>query len=190
MNYRYISVSLIGALSLVTLSCKPSAKSQPNTAGAAAQTTTIVIPESIRIEHGAIHAALVEATQAPGRVGGAAKELARILHPHFVREEQIALPPLGLLAALAANTPVPDSVLSEAMAMSDALKAELPRMLQEHKEIRAAVANLLAVARAEQATKAISVAEQLAVHAQSEEEVFYPATLLVGDIIRARARSK
>lgn len=76
-------------------------------------TTAIEIPKSIQIEHETIHAALIEATQAPGRVGVAAKELAEVLHPHFVREEQIALPPLGLLAPLAANTPVPDSVLAD-----------------------------------------------------------------------------
>jgi len=153
-------------------------------------TTAIVIPASIQIEHKAIHAALVEATQAPGRVGVAAKELAEVLHPHFVREEQIALPPLGLLASLAANTPLPDSVLSEALTMSDALKSELPRMLEEHKRIRAAVEKLLAVARAEQATSSVSVAEQLALHAQTEEEVLYPAAILVGDLIRARSQNR
>jgi len=31
------------------------------------------------------------------------------------------------------------------------------------------------------------VAAPLQVHAQSEEEVFYPAALLVGDVVRARS---
>lgn len=190
MKHKHAITYIIGILSIVTLSCRTFAKPKSNTPDATLHTTAIAIPESIRVEHAAIHAALVEATKAPGRVGVAAKELANILHPHFVREEQIALPPLGLLASLAANTPVADSVLSEALKMSDALKLELPRMLEEHKQIRVAVEKLLAVARAEQATKAISVAEQLALHAQAEEEVFYPATLLVGEIIRARSQSK
>ena len=56
--------------------------------------------------------------------------------------------------------------------------------------LRAAVEKLLAVARAEQAAGAASVAEQLALHAQTEEEVLYPAAILVGEIIRARSRSK
>jgi iron-sulfur cluster repair protein YtfE (RIC family) len=152
--------------------------------------TAIDIPKSIEIEHEAIHATLVEATRAPGRVGVAAKELAAVLHPHFVREEQIALPPLGLLAPLAANTPVPGSVSSEALAMTDALKAELPRMLEEHKRIRAAVQELRVAVRAEQAAKYERLAEQLALHAQTEEEVLYPAAVLVGDIIRARSKGK
>ena len=58
------------------------------------------IPQSIRLEHGAIHSVLVEATKATGAVGAAARALAHVLHPHFVREEEIALPPLGLLGPL------------------------------------------------------------------------------------------
>jgi hypothetical protein len=44
--------------------------------------------------------------------------------------------------------------------------------------------------RAEQATKYEQLAEQLALHAQTEEEVLFPAAVLVGDIIRARRQSK
>ena len=64
-------------------------------------TATIAIPASIKAEHDEIHAELVATTKAAGRVGDAARALAAVLHPHFVREEEIALPPLGLLAALA-----------------------------------------------------------------------------------------
>ena len=190
MKYKRVTITTIGMLSIMTLLCKTSAEPQADTTKPPLPSTALVIPESVQTEHAAIHAALVEATKAPGDVGVAAKELAHILHPHFVREEQIALPPIGLLAALAAHTPVPDSVLAEALTMSDALKAELPRMLEEHKHIRTAVAKLLAAARAEQATKAISLAEELALHAQTEEDVFYPTTILVGEIIRARSQNK
>jgi hypothetical protein len=64
-----------------------------------------------------------------------------------------------------------------------------PKNLQEEK-IRAAVDKLRLAAHAEQATKYEQLAEQLALHAQTEEEVLYPAAVLVGDIIRARLRSK
>ncbi|ARS66054.1 hypothetical protein I7G86_34765 [Sinorhizobium meliloti] len=55
------------------------------------------IPESLKIEHAELHAELVDATTAGGRVSEAAKEVARRLHRHFVREEEFALPPLALL---------------------------------------------------------------------------------------------
>ena len=62
----------------------------------------IAIPASLEAEHHEIHAELVKATTIAGPVGAAAKELAAVLDPHFARENQIALPPLGLLAPLAA----------------------------------------------------------------------------------------
>jgi hypothetical protein len=148
------------------------------------QTVTIPIPASIEAEHRAIHAALEAATKAPGRVGETARELARVLHPHFVREEQIALPPLGLLAPLAAGERPPEA--AAALAMTDSLRRELPGMLAEHGHIRAAVGALRAAAEAERNAPAAELAEQLALHAQTEEEVLYPAAILVGDLIRAR----
>jgi hypothetical protein len=149
-------------------------------------TNTIEIPESIRVEHEAIHSALVEATRAPGRVGAAAKALAAVLHPHFVREEEIALPPLGLLAPLSRGEQLPEAMLSAAGKMTSVLRAELPRMLEEHARIRAAVAALRDAARAEGAAAQQALAAELALHAQTEEEVLYPAALVVGDLIRLR----
>ena len=155
----------------------------------ALQTTARVqIPSSIRAEHQEIHATLIEATHVAGPVGVAAKALAEVLHPHFVREEQVALPPLALLAPLARGE-MPEGAAS-VQAMSDTLRAELPAMLEEHKRIRAAVAELGRVARAAGAAKYERLAEQLAQHALSEEEVMYPAAILVGDLLRARQQGK
>ena len=148
------------------------------------------IPKSIEVEHAAIHSLLVEATKAPGRVGEAARALAEVLHPHFVREEEIALPPLGLLAPLAAGETLEQAELSAVLGMTDALKRELPQMLEEHKRIRAAVDALRAAAKAEHAVKYEGLADQLSIHAQNEEEVLYPAAILVGDLIRARSLVK
>lgn len=151
-------------------------------------TSTIQIPKSLQVEHGAIHSRLVEATHASGPIGAAAKALAEVLHPHFVREEEIGLPPLGLLSELASGAQLPEDQVSEALAMTDALRRELPRMLEEHGRIRAAVETLRQAARAEQAVTYEELANQLALHAQTEEEVLYPAAILVGDLLRARRR--
>lgn len=148
------------------------------------QSTTLSVPESIREEHEHIHAALVALTKVDGAVGKAATALAEALHPHFVREEEIALPPLGLLAPLAAGKS--PAGMEEALVMTDALRKELPRMLEEHKVIRAATENLLRVGRQERHTDAQEFATTLAAHAQQEEEILYPAAILVGDVIRAR----
>lgn len=147
-------------------------------------TTEIRIPESLRVEHKEIHDELVRATKLSGSVGAAARELAAVLHPHFVREEEIALPPLGLLAPLARGESPAE--MRDVLQMTDALRAELPRMLEEHNAIRTATMRLGEVARAEHDEAVARLANQLLLHAQSEEELFYPAAVLVGDLVRAR----
>ena len=168
-----VALTALGAVAVVL----PVA-SGPQAAGTL--TAAIEIPKSIREEHHEIHTTLVEATTAPGRVGVAARALAAVLDPHFRREEEIALPPLGLLAPLAAGTAVAEPASSDALAMTDALRREMPRMLEEHRAIRAAVAGLREAAVADRAAKYEQLADQLALHALTEEEVLYPAAVLVG----------
>ena len=148
--------------------------------------TQIRIPESMRMEHEEIHSELERITRMPGRIGAAARELAAVLHPHFVREEQIALPPLGLLEPLARGEFTPG--MRAVLPMTDSLRTELPRMLEEHKAIRAATLRLRDAAQAERNAEVERFAATLAQHARSEEELFYPAAVLVGDVVRSRAR--
>lgn len=185
MCTRGLFIGAALGLVVVTLPRSPVAFGAQGQAGhGGAQKSAIVIPPSLQTEHEEIHKALEAATRAPGRVGAAAKELAAVLDPHFERENQIALPPLGLLAPLAAGaTP---AGLQEGLAMTDALRKELPRMLEEHRRIRAATEKLRTAAREEKASAHEAFTEALAAHARTEEEILYPAAILVGDVIRAR----
>lgn len=106
------------------------------------------IPEPLTHEHEELHARLAEATKLGGPVGDAAKAVAQVLHDHFVREEQIAMPPLSLLPALAEGRV--SAEMAEVFTMTDALKAELPRMLEEHKRIKAALADFRVAAERSQ----------------------------------------
>lgn len=149
------------------------------------RTAAIAIPAAMKAEHDAIHQRLVRAAAAPGPTGDAARALAKVLHPHFIREEQIALPPLGLLAPLARGEFKPE--MAAVLAMTESLRAELPRMLEEHQGIHAAAARLAEVARAQSNAEVEDLALTLAAHAEAEEELFYPAAILVGEIVRTRA---
>jgi hypothetical protein len=51
------------------------------------QKAPIPIPQSLQVEHHAIHEALEAAVKAPGRTGAAAREVAAVLGPHFKRED-------------------------------------------------------------------------------------------------------
>ena len=56
---------------------------------------TFTIPAPLKLEHEELHADLVKATQAGGQVGDAAGTVAKVLHEHFVKEEEFALPSQG-----------------------------------------------------------------------------------------------
>jgi hypothetical protein len=137
------------------------------------------IPAALRAEHEELHAQLAKATKEPGAIGEAAREVARLLHPHFVREEEFALPPLGLLAELARSPVTPE--MAAVLPMTRRLKAELPAMLAEHRQILAALDRLRAAAKTAGRPEYESFAAALALHAQHEEHVLYPAAILLGE---------
>jgi len=107
-----------------------------------------------------------------------------------MHEKEIALPPLGLIAPLASGQSLSGAMLAEAEAMTNALRAELPQMLEDHVRIRAAVATSREAAQASGASTQLELADQLALHARTEEAVLYPAAILVGDAIRARRQTQ
>lgn len=173
------------SLALTLVSVAPAATAQQPAHPAVHPDTAMArIPESLTHEHHEIHAALVRATRVPGRVGAAARSLAAVLDPHFAREEQIALPPLGLLAPLARGDDA--TPMRAILPLTDSLRVELPRMLEEHHAIAAATARLATAARAAHNESVARFADALALHARSEEEMFYPAALLVGEVVRSR----
>jgi len=153
-----------------------------------AVTTEFPIPASIRAEHAEIHGELVAATKLSGKTGEAARNLGGVLDPHFQREEQIALPPLGLLGPLSRGEF--SASMTGIIAVTDSLRAEMPQMLAEHVQIRAAVAKLGEAARTENNAQALALTEKLKAHALTEEEVSYPAALLVGEMIKAKSEKK
>jgi hypothetical protein len=142
------------------------------------------VPLPLRQEHDELHEHLRRATQAGGAVGDAATALAKLMHPHFVKEDEFALPPLGLLRSLAQGEIRAE--WAEVSALTDRLAAELPTMLAEHKTIVAALERLAGAARSAGRGDIVEFTRKLALHAQTEEQVMYPAALLVGLFVRQR----
>jgi hypothetical protein len=142
------------------------------------------IPRPMKIEHDELHADLVRATKADGQAGEAARAVAKVLHNHFVKEEEYALPPLGLLTALSEGKF--ETGMAEVLKMTDKLEAELPTMLSEHKDIVAALKKLIDAAKAENKPDIVHFAEKLMLHAQTEEQVSYPTTLLIGRYVKLK----
>ena len=146
------------------------------------------IPQPLQHEHEALHERLRQATQAGGEVGEAAKTLAHLMHPHFVKEDRIALPPLGLLVRLARGEATPE--MADMLALTDQLEAELPSMLAEHRTIVAALQKLSDAATRAGHGEIVEFAQALMQHARTEEEVMYPAAILVGEVVRLRLNER
>ena len=137
------------------------------------------IPAPLEAEHEALYAVLAEAMQEPGAVGEMAREVARVMRPHFEHEREFALPPLGLLADVVRGARRVE--MHEALAMTRKLKAELPQMFDEHRQILAALERLRSVARAGGRGEYEEFALSLIHHVQTEERVLYPAAILLGE---------
>jgi hypothetical protein len=106
------------------------------------------------------------------------------MHPHFLREDEYAIPPLSLLMRLAKGPVTPD--MAEVLPLVSRLKEELPLMIEEHRAILGAVRELAVAAETEDDEKYIRFAAELMVHAQMEEEVLYPAAILVGEYVKSK----
>ncbi|HEX6440341.1 MAG TPA: hemerythrin domain-containing protein [Candidatus Binatia bacterium] len=145
------------------------------------------IPTSLKLEHEELHAELARATKAGGKTGEAAKAVAAVLHNHFLKEEEFALPPIGLLAPVARGEI--DKEMRAVLTMTDRLKAELPEMLREHQAVVAALEELSAAAQKEKLPEHARFAEKLMLHAKTEEEVLYPAAVLIGEYLKLKLKN-
>jgi hypothetical protein len=145
------------------------------------------VPEALRMEHEELGDQLRKALDAGGKTGEAAKKVMQVLRPHILLEEEYAMPPLTILARLARGEVTPE--MRRYLAPAEMLKAELPRMLDEHKLIVEALRDLLRAATEEHQYGYAGLAQKMILHAQLEEEVLYPASILVGEYLRSKLGS-
>jgi hypothetical protein len=101
-----------------------------------------------------------------------------------VKEEEYALPPLGLLPLLTEGKMTPE--MGDVLLLTNRLQTELRQMLAEHKAIVAALQHLAEVAKQEEKLEYARFAEKLMLHAQTEEEVLYPTAILIGEYVKLR----
>jgi hypothetical protein len=143
-------------------------------------------PNPMKVEHEKLHGELEKATKEKGPLGEAAKAVAKVLHPLFVKEEDYALPPLGLLNVLAEGRV--SAKMNDALAMTMKWEANLDQMLKEHKQIISALEGLAVEAKSENKLEYFRFVEKLVLHAQIEEEVYYPASILIGKYLELKLK--
>ena len=139
------------------------------------------IPEAMEEEHEELHEELRKATKMPGLVGKAAQQVAQLLHPHFERENETVLPVIGVARELVEGGTSPD--FAEALELADKFKLEYDKMLQEHVEIVRALDELEKAAKKAKKRDVIAFTGKLKLHAKTEEELTYPAVLMLGKLL-------
>ena len=104
---------------------------------------------------------------------------------HFNEEEDFVLPQLGLLPLLASGKlPVQGE---EVIQLSEKLKSNLSHLSVEHQLIKAYVDELKQVAAKKDLLEIIEFEKELQKHANTEEEIFFPAAVLIGEFLKLKS---
>jgi len=145
---------------------------------------SVPAPRSLQLEHQELHHFIAKAQHEKGALGEAARLVGRLLESHCHKEESFALPPLTILPALAEGRLERD--MADFLPQAEWMKKNLHELVAEHHAILAALEKLVAAARAQDHFDYIEFAETLMNHIRAEEEIFYPAVILVGEYLRLR----
>ena len=142
------------------------------------------MPASLKAEHEDLRADLACAMRSGGRIGEAARALESLLYTHFRKEDENVFLALGLLQSVAEGKVAP--AMHEVIVMADRLRTELPEMLAEHDAIRRALERLGKAATEEGSPNVAYFAAKLMLHVRMEEEVLYPAAVVLGEYLKLR----
>ncbi|MDE3100455.1 MAG: hypothetical protein KGJ88_13380 [Verrucomicrobiota bacterium] len=142
------------------------------------------IPEPLRMDQNQLCQALERAALAGGKTGGAARTLLKLLQPHLLKEETDLLQTLGLLMPLSRGQITP--AMRQVLSRTEHLKARMFEIVREHAEIIEAARQLLHAARTEQKLALVTFTEHLMLRAWTDEVVFYPAAILIGEYLKLR----
>lgn len=145
-------------------------------------------PSSIEKAHQELLHLLVKVQQSSGKTGSLAENLAKDLQAHMEREENLAMPLLGLLPDLLSKKPSRASA-ARASRLYAEMRKEYPGMLHGHREIMKLLSRLKKAAAEEGHLTAIRFAEALEQHSREEEEILYPAALLAGRLASSKTNS-
>lgn len=145
-----------------------------------------IVPTLLLNEHDSLLRDLKTISVHHDSTGRIAVELYDLLDHHFQEEEDYVLPPLGLLVSLSGDS-LPENTTA-ILRMIDKLKAQSPHMSAEHQMIKLLVNDLRNTAKVEGHAEVEIFRNDLLKHAQMEEEILFPAALLIGEYLRIKTK--
>ena len=139
-----------------------------------------VVPLSLTEEHTTLLNMIHKISTRPDSSGRVAIKLYELLQHHFKEEENYVLPPLGLLPQLTKGELPADT--EQVIALTEKLIDQMQHMDIEHQMVRAYLNELKTAS--EKDTEVLKLEQELSKHAQMEEEILFPTSLLIGEHLK------
>lgn len=146
------------------------------------------IPAVIKRDHEYLLSEIAKLALLQDSTGKAAVKLKELMQHHFKEEEDYVLPPLGLLPLLAEGK-LP-ALSEEIISLTEKLKAQQNHMIAEHQLIKAFMDEMKQAAALENHPEVFSLEREISRHAANEEEIYYPAAILIGDFLQLKTGMK
>ena len=146
------------------------------------------VPASIKKVHEYLLSEIGKIALLEDSTGKAAVKLNELMQHHFKEEENYVLPPLGHLPLLAEGKIPTQS--KEVIGLTEKLKAQLNHMSAEHQLIKAYMDEVIQAAAKESHPEVIALEKEISKHAATEEEVFFPAAILIGEYLKLKSNEK
>ena len=146
------------------------------------------VPSSLKKTHAELLQQLHQFTLIKDSSTTVALKLEELMLHHFLEEEDYILPQLGLLPSLSKGQ-FPEHP-QEIIILSEKAKSQMDHMSAEHQLIIAYIEELKQASTEENQPAIISFEKQVSKHALSEEEVYFPAAIMVGEYLKLRSELK
>ena len=146
------------------------------------------VPSAIKETHRFLLEKMHKLTLNKDGSSSVALKLEELMQHHFKEEEDFILPPLGLLPTLA-NEQLPKQT-NEMIALSENVRSMLDHMNVEHQLIKAYIGELKQASSVENRPEVIEFEKEVIKHATIEEEVFFPASILIGKYLTLKSKVK
>jgi len=140
------------------------------------------VPSVLKKEHNQFLEKLAGIASLQDSTGRCAKKLYELMDYHFKEEEDYVLPPLGLLPVLAMGK-IPEQS-EKVIQLTERFRSNSAKMIAEHQMIKAYLDEMMLVGAKENHPEISGFDQELQKHAASEEEVFFPTAILIGEYLK------
>lgn len=146
------------------------------------------VPSSIKATHESLLEQIHKLTLYNDSSSIIALKIEELMIHHFKEEEDYVLPQLGVLRALA-NGQIPEKS-EEIILLSETVKSHMNHLSAEHQLITAFIKELREASAKENLPEINAFEKEIFKHSTSEEEVFFPTSILIGEYLKLKTEKK